>query len=259
MRAFILCDYEGATGVVSWGDEENTLGPEAMAGDVNATIDGLRQGGFTKFVVRDYHSEGRTIHPASIDPAATLIRGKSTPYPYGLSTDFDAMCFVGAHSMAGTQTGVMCHTMNGEVHAVHINGKQIGEIGGFAYLTSHFGVPLIFVTGDKAACDEALDICGDVEVAPTKFGLSRNCGEMLHPSVSRKGITEAAARAAKRVKEFKLLTTELPCTLDVTYHTPNLADRVFDTGGGQRIDGCTVRVVADTIFDAFKRFERGFQ
>ncbi len=50
MRAFILCDYEGATGVVSWGDEENTLGPEAMAGDVNATIDGLIQGGFTNLV-----------------------------------------------------------------------------------------------------------------------------------------------------------------------------------------------------------------
>lgn len=259
MRAFILCDYEGTTGVVAWDAEEAALGAESMAGDVNATIEGLRQGGFTEFVVRDYHDHGKTIHPASLDPQATLIRGKSTPYPYGLNSDFDAMCFIGAHSMAGTANGVMCHTMNGQVHAIHINGIKIGEIGGYAYLTSSFGVPLILVSGDKAACDEAVALIGDVEVAPTKFGLTRNCAEVLHPSVSRKGITDAAVRAAKRVKEFKLLTTNLPCHVDVTYHNPDTADRVFDTCGGERIDGCTVRITANTIYDAFKRFERGFQ
>ncbi|NLN76019.1 MAG: M55 family metallopeptidase [Armatimonadetes bacterium] len=259
MKAYILCDYEGTTGVVAWGDEETALGAEAMAGDVNATIEGLRQGGFTEFVVRDYHDHGKTIHPASIDPQATLIRGKSTPFPYGLSKDFDAMCFVGAHSMAGTATGVMCHTMNGQLNAVHINGKRIGEIGGFAYLTSQLGVPLIFVTGDKAACDEAVALIGDVETAPTKFGLTRNCAEVLHPTVSRKGITEAAARAAKRIKDFKLLTLDLPCTVDVTYQTPDIADRVLDTSNGERIDGSTVRFTAKTALEAFKRFERGFQ
>ena len=259
MRAYILCDYEGTTGTVCWDDEEHTLGPEAMAGDVNATIEGLRQGGFTEFVVRDYHGGGRTIHPASIDPAATLIRGKSTPYPYRLGPDYDAMCFVGAHSMAGTATGVMCHTMNGDIYEVRINGTIIGEIGGFAYLTSHFGVPMIFVSGDQAACDEAKALIGDVEVAPTKYGLTRNCAEVLHPNVSRKAITEGAARAAKRLKEFKLITTDLPCTLDVTYRNPDFADRVFETTDGERIGNRTVRVIAKDIYEAFKRFERGFQ
>lgn len=259
MRAYILCDYEGATGVVSWDDEENSLGPEAMAGDVNATIEGLRQGGFTEFVVRDYHAGGRTMHPASLDPAATLIRGKPTPYPYRLGPDYDAMCFVGAHSMAGTANGVMCHTMNGDVYEVRINGKLIGEIGGFAYLTSHFGVPMIFVAGDQAACDEAKGIIGDVETAVTKIGLARNCAEVFHPSVSRKNITEGALRAAKRLKEFKLLTTEMPCTLDITYRNPDSADRVFETSCGERIGDRTVRVVANTALEAFQRFERGFQ
>lgn len=259
MRAYILCDYEGTTGTVCWDDEETSLGPEAMAGDVNATIEGLRQGGFTQFVVRDYHAGGRTMHPASLDPAATLIRGKSTPYPYGLGPDFDAMCFVGAHSMAGTANGVMCHTMNGDVYELRFNGKPIGEIGGFAYLVSHFGVPMIFVSGDQAACDEAKGIIGDVEVAPTKFGLARNCAECPHPTVSRKRITEGALRAAKRLKDFKVLTTELPCTLDITYRNPDSADRVFETSGGERVGDRTVRVVADNVLDAFRRFERGFQ
>lgn len=258
MKAYILCDFEGTTGTVSW-DEENSLGPEAMVGDLNATIEGLRQGGFTEFVARDYHAGGRTIPLAAVDPAATLIRGKSTPYPYGLGPDFDAMCFVGAHTMQGVATGVMGHTMNGEIYELRLNAKLIGEVGGFAYLMGHFDVPMIFVSGDEAVCDEAKAIIGDVETAATKIGLTRNCAECLHPTVSRQRITEAAMRAAKRIGDFKPLKAELPCVLEVTYRNADAADRVFETCEGERISGRTVRIVAKTALEAFKRFERGFQ
>lgn len=258
MRAFILCDYEGTTGTVSWEDEDR-LGAEAMAGDINATIEGLRQGGFTEFVVRDYHGGGKTIHPADIDPGATLIRGKSTPYPYGLSSDFDAFCFVGAHTMAGTATGVMCHTMNGDIYELKLNETVIGEIGGFAFLVGEMGVPTIFVSGDKAACEEAKAVIGDVETASTKAGLSRLCAECLHRSVSRKLITDKALVAAKRFKDFKSLTTTKPVTLEITYRTPEYTDRVFDVVGGERTADRTIRIVRDTVFDALKCFERGFQ
>jgi len=257
MKAFILCDYEGTTGTVSWEDEDS-LGPEAMAGDINATIEGLRQGGFTEFVVRDYHGGGRTIRPVDIDPAATLIRGKSTPYPYGLGSEFDAMTFVGAHTMAGTQNGVMCHTMNGDIYELKINGKVVGEIGGFAYLTGYFGVPMIFVSGDQAACDEAKGIIGDVETAATKYGLGRLCAECLHASVSRERITSGALAAARRLKEFKPLTIEGLVTLEVSYRSPDSADKVQETTGGERIAGRTVRIVRDNVFEALRHFERGF-
>lgn len=259
MKAHILCDYEGTTGTVAWDDEEKLLGAEAMAGDINATIEGLRQGGFTEFVVRDYHGGGRTIRPADIDPDATLIRGKSTPYPYGLDAGFDAMCFVGAHCMAGTADGVMAHTMNGDIYELRINGKLIGEVGGFAYLAGHFDVPIIFVSGDRAVCEEAKNVIGDVETAVTKIGLTRNCAEVFHPTVSRKRITEGALRAARRVKEFKPLKAELPVTLEVTYRNADFTDRVLETSGGERISDRTVRIVAPTALEAFRRFERGFQ
>lgn len=259
MKAYILCDYEGTTGTVAWDDEEKLLGPEAMAGDINAAVEGLRQGGFTEFVARDYHAGGRTIRPADIDPEATLIRGKTTPYPYGLGSDFDAMVFVGAHCMAGVADGTMCHTMNGEIYELKLNSKLIGEVGGFAYLAGHFNVPIIMVAGDRAVCEEAKGVIGDVETAVTKIGLARNCAEVFHPSVSRKNITEAAARAAKRLKEFKPLKPDMPCVLDVTYHKPDLALRVFEATGGERLDDRTVRIKADTTLEAFRRFERGFQ
>lgn len=42
MRTFILRNYEGTTGAVTW-DEQDSLGPEAMARDLNSATAGLRR------------------------------------------------------------------------------------------------------------------------------------------------------------------------------------------------------------------------
>lgn len=259
MRAFIICDYEGTTGTVSW-DEEQKYGSAAMAGDVNAAIAGLRDGGFTEFVVRDFHSNGLTINPCDLDPAATLIRGSSPPFPYGLGPDFDALIFVGAHARAGVANGVMSHTMNNRtIFEVRVNGVEIGEIGGFALLAGYYNVPLIFVAGDEAACQEAQEIVGELEVAVVKTGLSRQCAVCLHPSVARNLIRDKAASAAKRIANFKPLRWDGPFSLDVTFHYAQIADEAITTLGGQRVGDRTVRLHCDTIPELFRCFERGFK
>lgn len=258
MRAFILCDYEGTTGTVSW-EEEATMGPEAMEGDVNAIIRGLREGGFTKFVVRDYHAHGRTIRPHELDPAATLIRGKRTPFPYGLSPSLDAMVFAGAHAMAGTQTGVMSHTMNGDVYDVRINDTPIGEVGGYALLAGHYGVPIILVTGDEAACEEARAIIPAVETAVVKVGLSRLCATCLHPVMARTLIESKARDAARRAGSIEPAKWDGPFTLEVTFKSPENADRAAETLGADRTAGRTVTLRRETVAEVLQCFERGFE
>lgn len=258
MKAYILCDYEGTTGTVSW-EEESTMGPEAMAGDVNAIIAGLRAAGFTEFVVRDYHSAGRTIVPNDLDPDAILVRGKSTPFPYLLDSGFDAMVFAGAHSMAGTATGVMSHTMTGDVFDTRINGTAIGEVGGYILLAGHFGIPMILVTGDEAACREATDMLVDVETAAVKTGLSRTCASCMSPTTARKLIEERAFAAARRFNDFKPLKWAGPFTLEVTFMSAEHADRGRETLKGERIGDRTVRVTGDAVPDVLQCFERGFK
>lgn len=258
MRAFILCDYEGTTGTVTW-DEQDSLGPDAMAGDLNAAIAGLRRGGFDRFVARDYHGNGRTIRPADVDPAAMLIRGRSTPFPYGLSGHFDAMAFVGAHAMAGTAQGVMCHTMDGDLSEARLNGVCIGEIGGFALLAGCFDVPLILVTGDDAACAEASEIVPGVETAAVKVGLSRQCAQCLHPSTARELISGKAAEAARRAKEIQPVQWEPPFVLELTFRGPEMADRSQETLAAERVGDRCIRIERDTIADTLRCFERGFQ
>ena len=37
---------------------------------------------------------------------------------------------------------------------VTINGREVGEIGQVAAIAGYFGIPVIMLAGDQAACDE---------------------------------------------------------------------------------------------------------
>ena len=60
-------------------------------------------------------------------------------------------------------------------------------------------------------------------------------------------------------QSLRWATTAEPGTLDVTYRNPDSADRVFETSHGERIGDRTVRIVTENVYEAFKRFGRGFQ
>lgn len=258
MKAFVICDYEGTTGTVSW-EEEEKLGPMAMAGDVNATIAGLRDGGFTEFVVRDFHSNGVLLNPADVDSAATLIRGKSLPFPYGLESGFSAMVLVGAHARAGAPGGVMSHTMNSRtIYEVRLNGMEIGEIGMFALLASYYEIPLIFLSGDEAACQEAHELLGDVETAAVKTALSSSCARCLHPSAARELIRKRASVAARRLGEFRPFKMDGPFSVDIAFHYSDLADRVAIATGAQKTGNRSIRVECPTLPELFRCFDQCF-
>jgi D-amino peptidase len=42
------------------------------------------------------------------------------------------------------------------VFSLKFNDIEVGELGADAAIAGYFGVPVIMVTGDKAACDEAV-------------------------------------------------------------------------------------------------------
>ena len=126
----------------------------------------------------------------------------------GLDASFDAVVFVGAHSMIGTHRGVLSHTMSSkDVRQLRINGKPIGEIGIFALKAGTFGVPLVFVSGDTAACKEASRFVPGITVVAVKEGLARTVAISLSPEAARERIREGVARSLadiSKVKPYKL-------------------------------------------------------
>src|SRR2546430_14108092 len=59
-----------------------------------------------------------------------------------------------SHAMAGAKDAVLAHSQSFSVKRILINGNEVGEIGQIAAIAGYFGIPVIMLAGDQAACSE---------------------------------------------------------------------------------------------------------
>lgn len=206
MKVFVSVDMEGVTGLT---DPEDVLpdgadyqrGRVFMTGDANAAILGAYDAGATEVLVNDSHWIMRNLLLEQLDPRARVIKGFHKPMcmVQGLDATYDAVVFVGYHSCAGTEGGVLNHTLLGkEVQNLFLNGEPIGETRLNSLLAGHFGVPVVFVAGDTAVCKEAQGVLGnDLPTFAVKDGIDMFTASCLHPQVAQQGIRETVARALR--------------------------------------------------------------
>src|SRR2546421_5442089 len=124
-----------------------------MTGDANAAIGGAYDAGAAAVLVNDSHWIMRNLLIHGLDRRAKVIKGFHKPLCMlqGLDDSYGAAVFVGYHSCAGTEGGVLNHTMLGkEVQNIYLNGEATGETRLNAGLAGHFGVPVALVAGDVA-------------------------------------------------------------------------------------------------------------
>src|ERR1041384_3282073 len=164
-RILIVTDLEGVGGVND-ADEQLLPGqrryPESrrlLIGEVNAAVAGARAAGASEVVIWDGHDGSRTLSIDEIHESAKLIQGKPTPANYYLSEKlYDGIIFIGQHAMAGARNGVLAHSQSFNVKRIAINGREVGEIGQVAAIAGHFGIPVIMLAGDEAACREIQEL-----------------------------------------------------------------------------------------------------
>src|SRR3984885_12054858 len=207
-KIFVSVDMEGVSGIT---DPEDVLpegadyqrGREFMTGDANAAILGAYDGGATEVLVNDSHWTMRNLLLEDLDPRARLIKGFQKPMcmVQGLDASFDAAVFVGYHSCAGTEGGVLNHTLLGkEVQNLLLNGEPIGETRLNALIAGELGVPVAFVAGDDKVCQEARAVLGqDLPTHAVKDGLDMLVASCLHPAVTGQGIREGVAAALRDI------------------------------------------------------------
>jgi D-amino peptidase len=156
-----------------------------------------------------------------------LIKGFHKPMcmVQGLDETFDAAVFVGYHSCAGTEEGVLNHTLLGkEVHNLLLNGDPIGETRLNALLAGHFGVPVAFVAGDDAVCREAKGVLGgDLPTFAVKDGIDMFSALCLHPEVTAKGIREGVAGALSNLASRTAYKMDGELTWGFEYSTTTMA------------------------------------
>src|ERR1700739_3294854 len=204
LKVLISADMEGIGGVNSWDVQTDPKGHDydkfrrLMTEEVNAAIAGGVAAGATDLLVVDSHN-GQDIDNELLDKRARLVRGWPRPLSMvqGIDSTFDAAVFVGYHAREGAQEAVLAHTDNGRV-VVKLNGVEVPEAGFEAAIAGDFGVPVVFLSGDQTACQEAKELLGQIETAPVKHAIGFYSAEMLPPEESQRLIRDGVKRAVER-------------------------------------------------------------
>jgi len=256
MKIYMITDLEGATGVCgtpqdfNYGGIEYEIARKMLTRDVNAAIEGAFEGGASEIIVLDGHGSGLNIIFEELDERVKLIRGRRVFELEGLDNSFNAVFFIGAHAMAGTQGALLPHTHSSAIANMWINGIKVGEIGLYAAIAGTFNIPMVLVTGDEAAIKEARSLLGDIEVVAVKKATSMYAAICLHPNVTYRLIKEAAKRALSRIKEIKPFKVNHPIEIRVEFTSNEFAERVAHRPGIKMIDGKTIVITADNVVEA---------
>jgi D-amino peptidase len=231
MKVFVSVDMEGVSGIT---DPEDVLpdgadyqrGRVFMTGDANAAILGAYDAGADEVLVNDSHWIMRNLLLEQLDPRARTIKGfhKSLCMVQGLDASYGGAVFVGYHACAGTEGGVLNHTMLGkEIQNIYLNGEPTGETRLNAAYAGHFGVPVLVVAGDAAVCAEAERFLDGVQTVAVKDGIDKFTANCLHPQVAQARIREATARAVAERSRPAPYRLDSPYRLGIEWNSTTIA------------------------------------
>jgi len=262
LKVFISVDMEGITGVVHWEDvsragKDYGYFREIMTRETNAAIEGALAAGAAEIIVRDSHGSGRNLLPEMLNKNSKLIRDWSGGFMSmmeGLDETFDAVIFVGYHAKAGTPNAVLEHTMSSKnIIDVSINNVSMPEAGINALIAGHYDIPVVFVAGERALCEQAKNLLGEVNTVAVKEGLGK-AALNLHPEVSREKIRAGVKDALLNISKFKPYKFNSPYTLVVKYKNEEMVNEKSFQPGVQRSGDWELTYKSDEILDIMKTF-----
>lgn len=262
LKIFISVDMEGITGVVNWEDvsrdgKDYEYFRQIMTKETNAAIEGALEAGANEIIVRDSHGSARNILPEMLHKSSKLIRDWSGGFMSmmeGVDKSFDAVFFIGYHAKAGTQNAILEHTMSSKnIIDVSINNVSLPEAGINALIAGHYDVPVVFVSGEKALCNQAKVLFGEVKTVAVKEGLG-NAALNLHPEVSRERIRKGAKNALLNLNKYKPYKLNSPYKLVIKYKNEEIINEKSLQPGVTRTGDLELTYKSDDLLDIMRAF-----
>lgn len=254
MKVYIHTDLEGVSGLDLEEQrqfDKKDLYHEScvkLMHDVNASIAGAFDGGADEVIVMDGHAGIQRMNFIldMLDKRAVYDPRDEQRWWGMLDETCDATLFVGAHAMAGTLNGFLDHTQSSlTIQNYCVNGRKFGELGIWATFAGGFGVPIVMVSGDEAACAEARAFFSPIETAAVKQGVGRNKAIAYPVEEALARVREAARRSIALVGQAKPFRPILPIEVKIEYMKSNFCDEAATRPGMERLDARTVRLVID--------------
>ena len=202
----------------------------------------------------DAHDGSRTLSASTILPRARLLIGGLGP-TMTLERHYAAVAFVGQHSRANVQGGVMAHSYSSlGIQNIRLNGKPVGEIETRAAVAGWFNIPVIFLSGDSAATEELRAIVPGAELAAVKEGLGRYTCVSMSAEAARESIYDHARAAIAKMGSIPPYRISGPVTIEIEHTTRNSLG--FDAAlrpGAEVVDDRTIRYTGKDFWEAWTR------
>ncbi len=255
LKLYISADMEGVVGAVT----SDQLGPtgfeygrfrEFMTNEVLAAIRGARSAGVTEILISDSHGNGENLLIELLPSDVMVVRSWPRPLMMmqGIDSTFDAAIFLGYHAGTTNPEGVRAHTMSSARLAdVRLNGTSVPEAGISAAIAGHFGVPVIMISGDDAAVEEAQALIGPIEGAIVKWNYGFHSAKTLTPDAAYALIEEKTRTALGRLGQFTPHVVETPVTLDIRFKSYRPSEMLAYLSIVTRTDAHSIRYVGENM------------
>lgn len=252
MKIFISADIEGATGVTSWcetryGGQGYEAACRQMSLEVKEACEAAMELGY-EVVVKDGHEDALNIDMWQLPRGVQLIRGwRTSPEAMmgGLDETFDACLYIGYHSPEGTGDSSLAHTIEHELfNWMKINGKLASEFSMNALWAAYYGVPSVFLSGDKGICSQGKEACPGIVTVATKE-CTGNSTWNLHPEDALEQIRAGVKRALQ--EKAAVMPLEAEYTLQIQFKEHQNARNASWYPGAKLVDSNTVEYRAKDV------------
>jgi D-amino peptidase len=249
MNVFIVTDLEGISGIGSMAQVSDTAADtyrfslERLMADTNAAVAGAIDGGAETVFVWDGHGGGSNFIDGMLDPRAVIVASMRSEHLD--MQKINAFMAVGAHAMSGTPNAFLDHTQSSvSWHDYYINGRRCGELAQSAAFAGAYGIPMVMVSGDEAACAEAKQFFGNIAVAVVKYADGRNSAETIAAEEAERRIYEAAKNGVMRCDKIRPFCPLFPAEIKLEYNRSDFCDSAVRRAQNiERLDARTVRKV----------------
>jgi D-amino peptidase len=250
-KLFISVDLEGVTGVVQPAQLGTTgfeygLAREWVTGEVRAAIDAATAAGVSDVVVCDAHGNAQNILIDKLPDNVRVVRGFPRPLEMmqGIDGSFDGVLLIGYHASEWSVDAVRSHTISsGKLLGIKLNGNYVMEAVFNAAIAGHFGVPVLFISGDSAAVSELQKTLPQVEGVAVKEPFGFHSAMTVTPARGRQLIGEGVTRALRKAVQPAPYVLKTPITLEVGFKFTPDAERAAYVPGMTRVDAHVVRGV----------------
>ncbi len=248
-KLFISVDMEGVTGVI----QPAQLGPggfeygqarEWVTGEVNAAIAAARAAGVKEFVVCDAHGNAQNLLIDKLPEDVRIVRGFPRPLEMmqGIDQSFDGVLLVGYHASEWNVDAVRSHTISSaRLLGIKLNGSGVMEAVFNAAIAGHFGVPVLFISGDRVAVTELQKTLPHAEGVIVKEPYGFHSAITVTPARGRQLIADGVTRALARANQATPYVLKTPIELEVGFKFTPDAERAAYVPGLSRVDAHFVR------------------